>query len=277
MKISTIAPLFALLAASQLVQANCNVALKLQGSVSVKRCDKQSTDCIPASDAVYQYTHARKDDADDELVIALHGSPWHVYDPDYHIIDMAELAALVRQQGSQIKHVTLLSSWSGIAPTPDSKSLAQQLSAALKGMPVSGQDGFVWFAKDGSVSTTHQAFTLRDGGAYMLARGDKVMASLAAGWPAALEERFVKEGDAGGLMRSGVGHDMLTLCPARALQTFEASAVLGNPVAAYNAALMHLEAGEFHDTAKARTLLRQAAKLGDAKAKAKLASLDAGH
>ncbi len=215
----------------------------------------------------------RKDDAPDELYIGLHGSPWHFYDAEYHVIEPEELADSVRQQGSAIKRVILLSSWSGIAPTPNAKSPAQRLSAALGGMPVEGQKGFVWFASDGSVETTQQAFTATVSGPYRVAQGGKVMASLAIGWPYEFEDQIAAKKDARGMLRAGVGFDVFMLCPERALKTFEASAALGDPVAAYNAAILRLERAGSGDMVAATALLNQAAAKGDKMAQSRLKAL----
>jgi hypothetical protein len=264
---------FSVLAICGLAQADCTSSLPLKGSLAVDNCDPSRERCTTSSDALYQYMSARKDDDPEVLYVGLHGSPWHVYDGDYHIIEVDELADMVRRQGSAIKRVVLLSSWSGVAPNPNGKSVAQRLSHALNGMPVSGMDGFIWFNRDGSIQTTHQAMTAVRGGQYWVADGGKVMASLVAGWPVALAAEFSKSGDASGLMRAGAGYDIYLLCPSQALKTFDASAAMADPIAAYNAAILRLERNAAGDKQAALTLLKKSASLGDQKAQLKLKSL----
>jgi hypothetical protein len=263
----------AFLATCCFAQADCSSNLSLKGIITVENCYPSNAKCGSAEKTLYQYMATRKDDDPSLLVIGLHGSPWHVYDPDYHIIEMDELVGIIKQQGPNIKRVVLLASWSGVAPDQHGKSLAQKLSAALGGMPVDGENGFVWFSKDGAVHTTQQAFTIVKGGPYWAKEGDKVMASLVAGWPVQLEAQFAKTHDADGMMRAGVGFDVYMLCPTRALVAFEAGAALSNPVAAFNAAIMRLERGEPGDKESAIALLNKSAALGDKKAQAKLKSL----
>ena len=264
---------FSLSFACGAAQAQCVESLPLKGMISVENCDPTKRNCVDAGQALYQYMEKRKDDAHDELYIGIHGSPWHFYDGQYHIIEPEELAENVRQQGRAIKHVVLLSSWSGIAPTSNTKSPAQRLSAALGGIPVDGQKGFVWFDKDGSIETTQQAFTAFSSGPYRIAPGEKVMASLAVGWFYQFEAQIADSKDARAMLRAGVGFDVFMLCPEHALKTFEAAAALGDPVAAYNAAILKLERANPGDMDAATALLNQAAAKGDDKAKAKLKSL----
>jgi hypothetical protein len=252
--------------------ADCPTGLPVTGVLTVDNCTGASPVCRPAEQAVWEYSQAMKDDGPAVLSIALHGSPWHVYDREFHIIDIDELAAMVRKQGNKIKRVTLHASWSGTAP-PMGKSIAQRLSTALNGMPVSGQEGFVWYAKNGAVSTTRQAFTAMNGVAYQVAKDQKVMASLAAGWFVFAESHFVQQKDGQGMLRVGAGADIFLLCPERALKAFEDGAALSNPVAAYNAALMRLERNGQGDQDAALSLLNKAAVLGDKKAIDKLRKL----
>jgi hypothetical protein len=267
--------LVTLLATCSLARADCASTLPVQGFQSINSCSKAGADCVDADEALYQYVAAHKDEGPQVLSVSLHGSPWHLYGPDYHIMEIDELAALVRQQGDKIKHVVLHASWSGVAPDKQSKSLAQKLSDALKGMKVTGQNGFVWFSKEGKVSTTRQAFSGYVSGPYRIKKGDKLMASLVAGWPAGLEADFAKRQDGQGLMRAGAGADIFMLCPEGALRAFDASAALSNPIGAYNAAIMRLERGHAGDEAAAITLLEKSAASGDKKAQAKLSSLAA--
>lgn len=266
---------FLFLASCTFAQADCPSTLPLKGFLGVDNCYPSTKNCNPADKVLYQYMDVRKDDDPEVLFIGLHGSPWHLYHGDYHILEIEELAQMVRQQGTQIKRVVLLASWSGVAPDRHSMSLAQKLSVALKGMPVTGQNGFLWFSRNGAVHTTQQAFTGVTSGPYSVKTGEKVMASLVAGWPAGNEAAFAKNREGALMMRAGVGADIFTLCPERALKAFEASAALSDPIAAFNAAVMLLERGANGDASAAMALLKQAAALGDKKAQAKLNSLAA--
>ena len=60
------------------------------------------------------------------------------------------------------------------------------------------------------------------------------------------------------------------LCPQGALAAFERAGEMGSAIGAYNAGLIHAEAGE---QAAAITWLEKAAALGDAKAAERLAAL----
>lgn len=261
----------AVLAVCAMARADCTSSLPLKGMQAIDNCDPAHAKCVRADQALYAYMVARKDAGEHVLTIGLHGSPWHLYGPEYHIIDIDELAGMVRQQGSKIQRVVLLASWSGVAPDRHTKSLAQQLSSALGGMPVAGQDGFVMYAKDGTVRTTRQAFTGVKSGPYWVAEGAEVMASLVPGWSASLEPQFAKERDAAGLRQAGVANDIYLLCPERALAAFDASAALADPIAAYNAAVMRMARGAAGDADAAIKLLTAAAGAGDKKAQAKLA------
>ncbi|SHG47820.1 hypothetical protein [Massilia sp. CF038] len=225
---------------------------------------------------MFSYMEARADDDPALLVIGLHGSPWHLYGPDQRIMEPSELAAQVRTYGPVIKKVVLLSSWSGIAPGPGSKSVAQRLALALDGTQVVGQDGFTWFAKDGAVHTTRQAFsTYVSRGPYRVERGGDVMAAMVSAAAISMEADWRKAKNARGMLGVGAGYDQFSLCPDKAMQAFEAGATFGSAIAAYNAALMRLERNEPGDRKAALALLARAAALGDAPAKARLASVGA--
>jgi hypothetical protein len=254
-------------------QADCSTAMQLQGGVAIKQCPPASGDCVRADEALHKYMNAKPDDGPTTLSITTHSSPWHLYDGDYHILEIEELAAMVRQQGSKIKRVILVASWSGIAPDPHSKSLAQKLSEALGGLPVTGQDGFVWISPKGALHTTHQAFTGRVSGPYWVGQNDQVMASLVPGWAIDLEAEFVKTHDAAGLLRVGIAKDIFMLCPDGALKSYDDGAALNSPIAAFNAAIMRLERDKPGDAAAAVALLKQSAAQGDKKAEKKLNSL----
>lgn len=262
--------LLSLLAACATAQADCPATLPLKGVINIDNCYPMRADCVPASEALYQYSSAAPDVGDEVLRISLQGSPWHLYGPDSRIMTIDNLAAVVKQQGSKIRQVILMSSWSGTAPDKHHAPLTQQLSSALGDMKVSGTDGFLWYDKDGKTAITRQAFTVFATGPYAVKKGDKVMASLVAGWPAQFEEAFAKKGDADGLLRAGVGHETFSLCPARAWKAFDAAAALGSPVAAYNAAILRLERGANGDREAALGLLKKAAAAGDQPAAALL-------
>lgn len=259
-----------LLAACAGAQADCPATMPLKGVIKLDNCYPMRKDCVPAAEALYDYTTAMPDAGDEVLRISLHGSPWHLYGPDSRIMTIGDLAAVVRQQGSKIRQVILMSSWSGTAPDKEHEPLAQRLSTALGNMKVSGPDGFLWYDRKGKTSITRQAFTVFVTGPYAVKKGEKVMASLAAGWPAQFEEAFAKQGDADGLLRAGVGHESFSLCPSRAWTAFDASAALGNPVAAYNGAILRLERGASGDREAALALLRKAVAAGDKPAAALL-------
>lgn len=256
------------------VLADCKASLPLEGVVSVKVCDPGTKKCISGAQAVYDYMGKVKDDPA-ILTIALHASPWHFYDSEMRILGVEEVAELVRPLLKPgVKRVALIASWTGVAPAPGQKSLAQRLSEELKGFPVDGKDGFLWLSKRGAMRTTRQALTLTQGRRpYGVVEGDEVMVSLVAGWSATMEEVFVEERDAERLMRAGAGWDIFFLCPDRALQAFEAAAKLSHPIAAYNAALVRLDRGHPGDLDAAIALASQAADSGDKKAKALLARL----
>jgi hypothetical protein len=142
-----------LLATGQNAFAGCENSLKLEGVMSVECCTSRDK-CIPAGKAVYEYSEAAKDDPS-LLSISMQSSPWHFYDNDMRILTVEELAEMVRPTIRKVKRIALIASWTGVAPNPNGKSLAQKLSDLLDGFPVNGMDGFVWIVKDGSVRTTH--------------------------------------------------------------------------------------------------------------------------
>jgi hypothetical protein len=265
--------LISLLAACAVAQAGCPATLPLKGVLNIDNCYPMREDCVPASDALYQYAEAVPDGGDEGMTIALHGSPWHLYGPDSRIMTIDKLAEVLRQESKKKKklsHVVLMSSWSGTAPDKHHLPLARQLSNKLGDVKVSGADGFLWYSKDGKLTTTQQAFTAFVTGPYAVKKGEPVMASLVTGWPAQFEETFARQGDADGLLRAGVGHETFSLCPERAWKAFDAAAALGNPVAAYNAAVLRLERGARGDREAAQDLLRKAMAAGDQPAAALL-------
>lgn len=252
----------------------CENNLPLSGVESVSTCSKPGPDCIPAPKALYDYAEKMQDDPE-TFYAMLHASPWRFYDADRRILTLEEMAASIKPSlTKQIKRVVLVASWTGV-PTGKSPSLASSLSKLLGGMPVDGMDGFVWFDQTGKIKTTRNAFTLtKGGGAYYAPVGAEVMASFVLGWPAKFEDQYMAKNDPDGLLYAAVGWDVFMLCPDHALQTFEKSAQLGNSIAAYNAALIHLEKQTPASMKLARKLLQQAASAGDKKAQAKLLALD---
>lgn len=263
-----------LVAASSHAFADCKTSLPLQGVVSIKACDQRTGICISGAKAAYDYLKKVNDD-ETVVTIALNASPWRLYDNESRILSVEELADMARPHIAKgAKQIVLIASWTGVAPNPGGKSLAQKLSDSLKGFPVRGMDGFLWIAKDGALRTTRQAFTVRQGGnPYSIVEGDDVMVSLATGWPAEEEATFIEERNADGILRAGAGWDLYFLCPDRALQAFDAAAKLSHPIAAYNAALMRLERGHKGDREAAIALLAQAVAAGDKKAQARLDKL----
>jgi hypothetical protein len=254
--------------------ADCSTSLPLEGVTSIKVCDPRTETCISGSQAVYEYMNKVEDDPA-VLTIGLQASPWRFYDGEMRVLTVEEVAEMARSHIKDgVKRVALLASWTGVAPGPRSQSLAQRLSGELKGFPVSGMDGFLWISKNGAMHTTRQAFSVTQGGRpYGIVDGEDVMVAFAAGWPATMEDTFVSDRNADGVMQAAAGWDIFFLCPDRALEAFDLAAKLSNPVAAYNAALIRLERGSHDDMQTAATLLTQAADAGDMKARARLVKL----
>ena len=263
-----------LFAPAQHAIAACESSLKLEGTIIVDSCAPDENECIPASKAIFDYSQSAKMDSG-VYSLFMHSSPWHLYDGNMRIITVEELAEIVKSQmGDKYKSIELIASWSGVAPDPNGKSLAQKLSDALGGFPVKGMDGFVWLSKAGVTRTTTQANTIkRMKYPYRIHPGGEVMASAAVASPIDFEEDYVTKKDAEGIMRVGAALDIFSLCHDKALEYFEAGAKLSNSIAAYNAALIHLERGKKGDLEAATALLSQAAALGDKKAQARLQKL----
>lgn len=252
--------------------AGCDNSLKLEGTISFDCCTPMEK-CIAAATAIYDYSVVAKVDSGVHSMF-MHASPWHLYSGDARILTIEEVAEIAKEKiNDNVRRIDLIASWSGVAPTKNTKSLAEQLSDLLKGFPVRGMDGFVWIAKDGSMRTTQQAFTGMPKCPYGVHRGDEVMVSLVWGWMIQYEEDYIKKQNAAGILRAGAAWDVFMLCPERALQSFEAAAKLAIPIAAYNAALLRLERGKDGDLEAATKLLEQAAALGDSKAQARLQKL----
>lgn len=250
----------------------CEASLKLSGVIEVPNCPYGQTGCVSAGQQLYKYAEASPDDPT-SLSIAVQSSPWRLYDADMRIMSVEDVALLVRSHPDpKINRVELVGSWTGVAPS-GVPSLASRLSKALDGFPVKGQNGFLWMDKHGATRTTHQAFSVRQGGGlYGVHDGDEVMVSLVEGWAAGMEDR-IPANDGEFMLKAGVGQDVFLLCPEHALADFEAAAKMGNAVAAYNAAFIRLERNQAGDRVAAEQLLARAAALGDAKSTERLAGL----
>lgn len=256
----------------------CSNGLALSGTERLTTCVATDPNCIPAPQALFE--HANKipgSDDPDKLVISVHASPWRLYDHELRIMDIQELADTIRANSTPaIQKIILAASWTGTA-VQGKPSIADQLSKVLGGTSVRGMDGFMWINPQGVIRTSKNQYTVKIGqGPYMVPANQEVMASMAIGWPFEQEAHFIKTKNPQGLLAASVGWDVLMLCPDHALASFEKAAAMGNPIAAYNAAWMHLQPpASPGSTAKAKALLTQAAAAGDAKSKNKLLTLTA--
>lgn len=254
--------------------ADCKPFMSLEGTMFIPGCD--SDKCTPGAEAVYKYAdNIPENDDQNILVLSLHSSPWRLYDGEMRILSIEEAADIAKPYIAKgVKRIILMASWSGVAPGNNEKSLAQKLSDALDGFPVSGMDGFVWLAPDGSIRTSHQAFSIwKYQGQYKIQEGAEVMVSMVAGWPVMYEGDFRRDKNSDGIMHAAAGWDIFFLCPDSALQSFEAAAQSSNTVAGYNAAVIRLERNNKGDVEAAISLLDKAASAGDKNAKALLSSL----
>jgi len=230
--------------------------------------------CLAPDKAVHEFLSRSKDD-DTVLFLEIQSSPWNVYDGDGRILSPEDLGKRIRTALANqpaIKRVELRASWSGVRPTAGVPSIAERLSKALGGFPVSGADGFLWVKADGSLRTTRQAFTTSVG-PYMVASDGQVMVSAVFKDVMPAVDAIRKKRDARLLRFVGVAWDVYGLCPGNALAAYEEAAALGDAIAAYNAALLHMERGTKIDLARAAVLLEQASKAGDIAARAKLAQM----
>ncbi len=254
--------------------ADCRHELPVRGVESLSACDPKTQACLPADKAFFEFMDKAQDDQA-VLFVSLHASPWHAYDAESRILTPDHLAGTIREflaRHQTVKRVELRASWSGVRPAANTLSIAERLSKALGGFPVTGTQGFLWVSADGGLRTTRQAVTLSVG-QYLVARDGEVMVSAVAAWPLSVIDAIRKKQDARALLRAGAAWDIFGLCPDNALATFEEAAGMGNAVGAYNAALMRLERGTKPDIEKATALLLQAAKAGDAPSRAQLAKL----
>ena len=250
----------------------CESGLSLDGVETVVGCDSAKETCVPGANAVHAYSEAFPD-TEADIVIALPSSPWHFYGPDGRIISVDEMVAILRPYiTDKSERVVLLGSWTGGGMAP----LAQQVADGLGSLPVEGVDGFLWLSADGSTRITKQAYTVRQGGgSYQVTEGAEVLVPMTHGWASGLEDQFIAKGDTGLLLHAAIGWDVFHLCRDKALAGFELAAKHGDPVAAYNAAVMRLESGAAGDREAALALLERAAAQGDEKSKAWLATLKA--
>lgn len=266
---------------ASLTHADCKHGLSVNGVESIAYCDPKIAKCLAAGDALFEFSRAFGAQAKNNKTVVsnmFHASPWRAYGADLRILTVADIAEVTREflgKEKQVTKVELLASWSGVRPAPDKPSIAEQLSRELKGFPVTGSEGFLWLNSKGEARVTRQAFTVQNGIDYQVARDGEVMVSGAIGWATHVYESMRAEKDAKGLLLAGVAWDAFGLCPEKALQAFEESAALGNPVAAYNAALMRIERATPQEMERASKLLAGAAKLGDARSAKELEKLRA--
>lgn len=249
----------------------CVETAGLDGVLSIAQCDRQAagSDCISGQQAAHEALNALK--ITNVFTIGAQTSPWRMYNADGRIMTMQELASDVRAAlREDHRRIYLAGSWTATRPDGSRETLAHRLSLALEGFPVDGSDGFLWLSPKGETRTTHQAFSVWSTGTYHVARGDDVLMALVPGSLAEFEDMFADEGNSLGVLHAGIGHDVFMLCPEGALRAFERAANLGNPIGAYNAALMHSEAG---NRTAAIQWMEQAAVMGDAVASAALAAL----
>lgn len=246
----------------------CPPSPVLKGVVNVPQCDSTSHQlaCIPAGRAVFEGMQAF--DIPHVFTIGLQTSPWRMYDGEGRILLVEEMAAAIRADRQDHKRVHLVGSWTAARPDGGRDTLANRLSSALDGLPVDGTDGFLWLNQNGQIRTTQQAISLRGSGPYEVPVGADVMMAMVPGALVGHEDHFFQTADAEGLLQAAIGQDVFVLCPQRALAAFERAAELGSAIGAYNAGLMHAEAG---NTQEAATWLARAVSLGEPKAASALA------
>jgi len=270
--------LFATLATLSLAAgAQCKPTLPVSGVETVRACDRKTTVCVDPEKALASYAERIEGfDAPADPMVLIHASPWRFYDADSRIVSVAALADNMRPWiHPGVKRINLVASWSGVRPEPGTPSLAEQLSVALGGTPVTGADGFLWINRYGRMRTTRQMATTVQGTGYTVPEGGEVFVSLAVGWRAHQTTYYANQRDAESLLKAGVGWDLYMLCPDQALEAFEYAAQLGQPIAAFNAAMMRLDRSQPGDIEAARALLSKAADAGDEKARKRLEALRA--
>jgi hypothetical protein len=246
-------------------------------AVMLEVCDSNAPGCTLAATLLARYVSEEdnRPDGDEVFSVAMHGSPWRLYDPDYRILMVEELALLIKNSPKftpKVKKVELRGSWSGVRPTSADHSLAERLSIAMGGFPVEGADGFMWAGPKDSRRTTRQSYT-GVGIPYFVQDGKEVMVSAVAALSGPPGEAFVKRDPAYGYRRLGASADIFEMCPDRALEEFEKAAKHGDVIGAYNAALMRLQRNEKGDRRAAIALLEKGARAGDTKSMLRLAPL----
>lgn len=260
---------FAIVAAlSPGLASACSTSVVLDGTLSIPHCEEGTgKTCVSARRAVYDGTQAY--DVPGEFSVAVQSSPWRMYDGDGRILTVEELASVIRaKRPDSDRRVRLVGSWTSARPDGAGRTLAQRLSTALDGFPVDGMDGFLWVSPTGGLRTTHQAFSIWKAGVYSIEQGAEALVPLVPGAMAQFAGMFAEQGNARGVIEAGVGHDVFMLCPEGALSAFERAGEMGDAIGAYNAGLMHLDAG---DRKQAITWLEKASALGEKKAAAALA------
>jgi hypothetical protein len=252
---------------------SCRHGLALEGMLMIPTCPAEREDCAYAIDALNAYAQLIED-RPDQLTVLVASSPWRFYLGDGRILAVESMAEQIRSQmNDEVREVVLYASWSGVAPSGRMQSLAQRLSSELDGFPVRGMDGFLWIEPDGRLRTTHQAYSgWHTGGGYRLAADQPVLTTLAFGQMLFFSEQLRKDELHELLLDAAVGWDVHMLCPDRALAEFELLAP-ELTIAAYNAAVMHLESGTPDGREAALRLLESAVARGDAPARELLSRL----
>lgn len=274
MRASWLLTLIGCLGGAAAAAADCKNALPVNGVETIAGCDPAKADCVSAANALLaNLEHLAEDPA--VVTVALQASPWRAYDGDFRVLPPEELAAMIQPVLAKKKagRVQLVASWTGVKPGAKQPSVAERVAHLLKGVRVTGADGFLWVRPDGSLRTTQQSTSVLSGGGAFVVKGAEVMASATVAWPMGQLEKARAEKDARLLLLAGAAWDIFGLCPQTALELFEEAADLGSSTAAWNAALMRLELGGKGDREKAKALLTQAAKAGLAPARARLEKL----
>lgn len=247
----------------------CAPTQGLDGALTIPQCDAASPaeDCTAGSQALFLALNAFE--IPQVFTIGVQSSPWRMYDGEGRILTVDDVAAAVRAgRPESDRRVRLVGSWTSARPDGSTDTLARRLSAALDGLPVDGSDGFLWLSQDGSaIRSTRQSASIRTSGQYLVPAGEDVMMALVHGVLIDDEDQLAKQGNADGVLHAGIGHDVFLLCPERAMAAFKQAAELGSAIGAYNAGLMHADAGEQGD---AEVWLKRAVALGEPKAAAAL-------
>lgn len=248
-----------------------------QQVVTLEGCDRKAQGCTLAAKLLARYVSEEdgRPDGDEVFSVALHGNPWRLYDDDYRILLVEELALVIQRHPkftAKVRKVELRASWSGVKPTSAAHALSERLSTAMDGFPVEGANGFLWSGPKDSQRTTRQSHT----GVtipYFVQDGQELMVSATAAVIGPLADAMIKDDPAYGYRRLGASADIYAMCPEPALEAFEKAAKHGDVVGAYNAALIRLERNQKGDRRAAIALLERGAKAGDAKSIVRLATL----